>query len=404
MKYLQHNWCNNTEVAYARVKVHADRGDQEPNRDKRLNIEADALYDLIRKEARGPRGARPSCPHWDLEVWSLFIKGDKVTSKMKTQMAGQLHDKDLRKYVIEREIWTENQFDEIDWMSYETAFKRVGQSRKTSIAKVWHNMWHTGVKHTLYYHEPRPYCMCGEKKEYWRHVMICRSLDASLHRAASWETLKKDMSIWKLQNDFWTAIQKGLQFFIDYPLRRVREDPQNPTPKPATPFPHGFNQPRNLLKQAYRAQSNIGWDNFTKGRITRHWQNYINHHLQNKGIKLPKDEWAAKLIIALWEHRQGVWSFCNSVYHADNNRRIARYKLEAQSRAMNNTWERHQEFQGRLKTFQHQHFNDHEQIENLHYDSKQCWIGLPKLFLDESESVTPVETYPWQRFSREEQA
>jgi hypothetical protein len=143
------------------------------------------------------------------------------------------------------------------------------------------------------------------------------------------------MSIWKLPNDFWTAIQKGLQLFIDHPLQRVREDPQNPTPKPATPFPHGFNQPRNLLKQAYRAQSNIGWDNLTKGRITRHWQNYINHHLQNKGIKLPKDEWAAKLIIALWEHLQRVWNFCNGVYHADNNGQIARYKLESQSRAMN---------------------------------------------------------------------
>jgi hypothetical protein len=47
MKYLQHNWCNNTEIAYAWVKSHADRGDQDPNRDERLNIEVDALCDLI---------------------------------------------------------------------------------------------------------------------------------------------------------------------------------------------------------------------------------------------------------------------------------------------------------------------------------------------------------------------
>jgi hypothetical protein len=65
-KYLQHNWCNNTEVTYAWVKCHVDRGDQDPNREERLNIEVDALCDLIRQEARGPRGARPSCPHWDL--------------------------------------------------------------------------------------------------------------------------------------------------------------------------------------------------------------------------------------------------------------------------------------------------------------------------------------------------
>jgi hypothetical protein len=104
----------------------------------------------------------------------LFIKCDKVTSKMKSQMEGQLHEKDMRKYLIEREVrkylierevWTENQFDEIGWTSYETAFKRMGRSRQTSIAKVCHNMWYTGVKHTLYYHEPRPCCMYGEEKE-----------------------------------------------------------------------------------------------------------------------------------------------------------------------------------------------------------------------------------------------
>jgi hypothetical protein len=64
MKYLQHNWCNNTENTYAWVKGHAYRGYQDPNREERLNIEADALCGFIREEARGVRGARPSCPHW----------------------------------------------------------------------------------------------------------------------------------------------------------------------------------------------------------------------------------------------------------------------------------------------------------------------------------------------------
>jgi hypothetical protein len=52
MKYLQHNCCNNTEVKYTWVKGHAYRGDQDPNSEERLNIEADALCDLIREEAR----------------------------------------------------------------------------------------------------------------------------------------------------------------------------------------------------------------------------------------------------------------------------------------------------------------------------------------------------------------
>jgi hypothetical protein len=86
-----------------------------------------------------------------------------------------------------------------------------------------------------------------------------------------------------------------------------------------------------------------------------------------------------------------VWNIHNGVYHAESNRRIAIYKLEAQARAMTNTWGRHQELQGRLKTFQQQHFDDHDQIENLQYNRKKCWIGLAKTFLDESESLIPVE-------------
>jgi hypothetical protein len=174
----------------------------------------------------------------------LFIKDEKVTRKMKTQTESLLHDKDMRKYLTEREVWTENQFDEIDWTSYDTAFKRMGPSRQTSIAKVCHKMWHIGVKHILYYHEPRPCCISGDKKEDGRQVMRCRSLDASLQKADSWEKVKTDMERWQLPNDFWAAIKKGLQFYIDHPLRRVKEDPKNRTPQPVSPFPHGFNQPR----------------------------------------------------------------------------------------------------------------------------------------------------------------
>jgi hypothetical protein len=86
----------------------------------------------------------------------VVIKGDKVTSKINSQMESQLHDKDTQKCLTEQEVWTENQFEEIDWTSYETAFKRMERSIQTSIAKVCQNMWHIGVKHKLYYHEPHP--------------------------------------------------------------------------------------------------------------------------------------------------------------------------------------------------------------------------------------------------------
>jgi hypothetical protein len=54
MIFLQGNWCRDSEITYEWVKGHTDRGHKEPNKEERLNIEADALRNVIRNEATGP--------------------------------------------------------------------------------------------------------------------------------------------------------------------------------------------------------------------------------------------------------------------------------------------------------------------------------------------------------------
>jgi hypothetical protein len=44
--------------------------------------------------------------------------GVKVTSKMKGQLQSQVHDKSMRKYLIQRKIWTDRQFKGIYWTLY----------------------------------------------------------------------------------------------------------------------------------------------------------------------------------------------------------------------------------------------------------------------------------------------
>jgi hypothetical protein len=140
MKFLQENWCKDYEITFEWVKGHADRGNEEPNKEERLNIEVDALCDVIRSEATGPLAARGNCALRESEVCALFIVGRKITSKMKGQLQSQVHDKSMRKYLIQREIWTDRQFEGIDWTSDGTAFRRMGRSRQTVITKACHNL------------------------------------------------------------------------------------------------------------------------------------------------------------------------------------------------------------------------------------------------------------------------
>jgi hypothetical protein len=79
--------------------------------------------------------------------------------------------------------------------------------------------------------------MCSNAQKDWRHVISCRALDADLNRAGSGEKVKKSMTIWKLPPDFWTAMHKGMQFYIDNPNKhKLQEDNEPPTPQASAPF------------------------------------------------------------------------------------------------------------------------------------------------------------------------
>jgi hypothetical protein len=78
-----------------------------------------------------------------------------------------------------------------------------------------------------------------------------------------------------------------------------------------------FNNTRHLLRQAYRAQSEVGWENLTKGRIVQQWELYVDYHLRRNNMSLNKSEWGANFIIALWDHLLHVWTFNNRVFHAN---------------------------------------------------------------------------------------
>jgi hypothetical protein len=70
------------------------------------------------------------------------------------------------------------------------------------------------------------------------------------------------MEKWKIANDGWMAIQKGMQHYIPHP---EKHDPQDMPQEPPTPFTHTFHIQRNIIKLAFRMQSHIGWEKFTKG-------------------------------------------------------------------------------------------------------------------------------------------
>jgi hypothetical protein len=73
--------------------------------------------------------------------------------------------------------------------------------------------------------------MCGDAHKDWQHIIICKSPDASLHITESWTKVKKAMKVWKTPQDFWIAIEKGINHYAIHPLKRDKDnmppEPQN---------------------------------------------------------------------------------------------------------------------------------------------------------------------------------
>jgi hypothetical protein len=83
IKDLQENWCRGMDITYEWVKGHADDLNRELTRAERLNVIADEQCDVVWLHASGTRSVRSSMGLWDSEACALFIRGSKITSRMK---------------------------------------------------------------------------------------------------------------------------------------------------------------------------------------------------------------------------------------------------------------------------------------------------------------------------------
>jgi hypothetical protein len=83
------------------------------------------------------------------------------------------------------------------------------------------------------------------------------------------------MEGWRLTPDFWMTIEKGNNYYIEHPHKFTVNSKDN---EPQKPFRVTFITSRNLMQQAFRTKSHIGWTNFLKGRLSRDWLTYIRYN------------------------------------------------------------------------------------------------------------------------------
>jgi hypothetical protein len=219
------------------------------------------------------------------------------------------------------------------------------------------------------------------------NVLMCKSLDAELIRADWWSKINNKMDKWSLSSYMWIDMESGVRHYTMNPLKR---DPEKMPPEPPSPFGTMFYTPRNRLKVALHAQSQIVWENFLEGRLSRDWITCMDSHFQMNGRKLSGQECITRLILGIWEHMYRIWTYRKNRYHENTTQQVARYKSEALDRRYEEIWVKHAGLVERLHDFQTKNFENRQSIGNLNYESKNCWANLADQYI--TEATLPIRS------------
>jgi hypothetical protein len=102
--------------------------------------------------------------------------------------------------------------------------------------------------------------------------------------------------------------------------------------------------------------------------------------------------------MSLWEHMDRLWTYHNKRYHENKNQQVARYKMEALDRRYDKMWEKHTGLTERPHDFQEIFLENRQQIGNLNYESKRCWVNLAEKYINEASSPIRAEIYTLSEF------
>jgi hypothetical protein len=72
--------------------------------------------------------------------------------------------------------------------------------------------------------------------------------------------------------------------------------------------------------------------------------------------------------------------------------------MEALDRRYDEMWEKHSGLTERLHDFQANHFENRQQIRNLNYESKRCWVNWTEQYINEASSPIRADIYTLSKF------
>ena len=316
-----------TKVTFFHVKGHQDAmyedGRQGPmTRDAFWNIQMDRLAEMYRLQR--PTPLTVVLPATEA---AIIYRDQVITTKIGPKIRDILHSKPLRAYVMEKEDWTEDIFNSVDWQAFERGMQKLSIHKRINVTKYIFNWQNTGRQKQLFedgramQEERNPQIVgtcpmgCGEHEDS-QHYLRCTKLQ---------DSKAIDQSFGEVRN--WMRkhhTHKELEIIL---LTGLRHWTTHCTPKETWDLDNG--PYREKFEEAIFDQNQIGWGNAFKGRISTLWGDIQMEHYKcrYKDDTLPRHLtsvwWASELIRQLLFMSLNSWQHRNDYLH-DRERKEAK--------------------------------------------------------------------------------
>jgi hypothetical protein len=273
-----------------------------------INVDCDTLAGDFLTNPPDDLPARTSAPFIPSSLAALYIDNCLVTTDYSNRIRLATNGAELRRYIIGKTHWTDYTFDSVDWDAHGSALAQQSRSAQVRLLKFMHGWLPTMKRQKRYRLSSSSRCpICKTRRESQSHILCCRHPHSRANFSLQLQLAKKFLSPYKPLPLLWKTITDWLlHTFCDRPA-------------PSDVFPD--DAIGHKLRTALYAQSNIGWSNALRGRLTPLWgeiQSDYYRQLYPDG-KRPKSFTApvfqVRLVNTMWHIFAGIWAQRNAILH-----------------------------------------------------------------------------------------
>jgi hypothetical protein len=300
------------------VKSHQDQ--QKPIEDlhphAQINVHADHHADAIYAIPPPSTGLFPSWVPGTRAA--LFHKQSQITKDLPNYLRAAAHAPAMKKYLVHRSqtatgrdsTWDDATFDTIAWQPLGESFKKLSIGQRIQLSKYMNDLLPTAMRLQTFDNRNDGRCFdCHGLWENTNHVLQCCSPTRLATRTAAFTTFRAHLKTQHTPDILATLLCDNMTTWITR---------QRPTP----PTLHNPDDPiLQAITTAFHSQSNIGWDQFFRGRIATDWKTAIStyYHERRPGTAFTPDQWMRTTIDALWTFSMTLWRQRNASLHGEDS-------------------------------------------------------------------------------------